>query len=86
MRQLRDLPDGITRPSTFDTCVHGDDLCAVVMSASTLSEVHTAVRLALHEFQLRAGLAADHLPGQQIAVVLHNGHQHLIARLDMVRP
>ena len=31
----------------------------------------------------RARLAADHLPRQQIAVVLHDRHEHLIARLDV---
>ncbi len=32
---------------------------------------------------VRARLAADHLPRQQVAVVLQDGHEHLVARVDV---
>ena len=62
---------------------HGDDLRALGNERFNLLKIHAAIRRALDKFQLRAGLAADHLPRQQIAVVLHDGHEHLIARLDV---
>ena len=62
---------------------HGDDLRALSDERFDLLEIHAAVGRALDKLQLRTGLAADHLPRQQIAVVLHDGHEHLIARLDV---
>ena len=62
---------------------HGDDLRALGNERFDLLKIHTAVGRALDELQLRARLAADHLPRQQIAVVLHDRHEHLIARLDV---
>ena len=62
---------------------HGDDLRAFGDERFDLLEIHAAVGRALDKLQLRAGLAADHLPRQQVAVVLHDGHEHLIARLDV---
>ena len=62
---------------------HGDDLRALGDERFDLPEIHTAVGRALDELQLRAGLTADHLPRQQVAVVLHDGHEHLVTRLDV---
>ena len=62
---------------------HGDDLRAPGDERFDLPEIHTAVRRALDELQLRAGLTANHLPRQQVAVVLHDGHEHLVTRLDV---
>ena len=62
---------------------HGDDLRALGDERFDLPEIHTAVGRALDELQLCASLAADHLPREQVAVVLHNGHEHLIPRLDV---
>ena len=62
---------------------HRDDLCAPADERFDLLKIHAAIRRALDKLQLRARLAADHLPRQQIAVVLHDGHEHLIARLDV---
>ena len=47
-----------------------------------LPEIYAAVRRALDELQLRAGLTADHLPGKDVAVVLHHRDDHLVAGLQ----
>ena len=62
---------------------HGDDLRVLGDERFDLPEIHAAVGRALDELQLRTGLTADHLPRQQIAVVLHDGHKHLVTRLDV---
>ena len=41
-----------------------------------------AIRFAVQITQGRAGLLANHLPGQQIAVVLQNAHRHLVPSLQ----
>ena len=48
-----------------------------------LLKIHAAIRRALDKLQLRARLAADHLPRQQVAVVLHDGYEHLVARFHV---
>lgn len=43
-----------------------------------LVEIEAAIHPAFYKLEGRSGSAADHLPGQQIAVVLHDGHQHFV--------
>ena len=82
MRHLRDFPHWIFAAQDVGNLRNGDDLRLVGEELLHLFQVQPPVRLALHELELRAGLLTDHLPRQQIAVVLHDGHQHLVPRLD----
>ena len=86
VRQLRDRADGVFASEHVRDLLQRDDPCPCRDERFDLVEVQTAVRLTFHEFELRAGLTADHLPGKDVAVVLHRGDQDLIARLDMAEP
>ena len=83
MSQLRDLPDGVHPAQNIGDLRAGHDFCFRCDESLHLIKVQRTVHFAFHEFQRRAGLAAYHLPWQQIAVVLHNGHQNLIPGLHM---
>ena len=83
MGHVRQLADGVDAADDVGDVGHGHQLRPVGDEGLGLVQVQAAVRLAVQEFQGRAGLAAHHLPGQQVAVMLQNGDHHLVPGSDM---
>ena len=85
MGKVCNLTDGIDPTQYIGYMGHGNDLRPGRDQLFHLVQVNAAVHFAFNEAEHGAGLAAYHLPGQQIAVVLHDGDQHLIPCLHMAQ-
>ena len=83
MRKARYLRHGIFAAEDVGHLRNGDYLRFRRYEPLDRGEVYAAVGRALDELKLRPGRAADHLPRQEVAVVLHNGDKHLIPRLHV---
>ncbi len=71
---------GLIVPSTFETCVKATRRTSPrASSESSACERELAVLVDLQIAELGAALAAEHLPGNDVRVVLHLGDQHGVA-------
>ena len=75
---------GLIVPSTFETWVKATSRTSPrASSASSCLERELAALVDLQVAQLGAALAAEHLPGHEVRVVLHLGDQHRVAGADV---
>ena len=86
VRKLRYLADGVHPAQDIGDMRTCHDLRPRRDERGDFVEIERPVRLTFHELQRRAGPAADHLPRQEVAVMLHDGHQHLVPGLDVRKP
>ncbi len=71
---------GVIVPSTFDIWVKGNQLRPLLQQVAVGVQVEQAIRGDRDELEPHAALRCQHLPGDEVGMMLHLGQDHQIAR------
>ena len=86
MRQPHDVGDGIDRPERVGDMGDGHDSRAIGEQSGVVIEQQLAAPVHRNDPQHGPPLLAHELPGDDVGMVLHGGHEHLVSRLEAGPP
>src|ERR1700694_2899714 len=81
--QSYDIRDRIDRPQRVRHVIECDDLRALIEQSAQKLQIDPAVRRELADSELRALFPGEHLPGDEVRVMIERSHDYLITGGDI---